>query len=102
MSKKFFATLLIALFFLGACGNQSKASTSIAITMTDFLYSPNTFTVPAGQEITVNATNSGAVKHTFVVMKLGKTVSGSFKDVDRKSTRLNSSHIQKSRMPSSA
>ena len=40
----------------------------------------------------------GNVLGAFVVMELIKAVA----PVDRKSTRLNSSHIQKSRMPSSA
>jgi len=55
---------------LSACGGSS-ASTSIDVTMTDFHFEPMDFTVPAGQEITLNATNEGAVEHEFVIFKLG-------------------------------
>lgn len=66
---------------LTACGN-SGPSTTINVTMTDFQFSPNKFTVPAGQEITVIASNSGAVVHNFVIMKLGQTAGDKFDDDD--------------------
>lgn len=50
--------------------------------MTDFTFQPAQFTVPAGQEITVNAVNSGAVVHNIVVMKYGQTVGDMFDDAD--------------------
>ena len=45
---------------------------------------------------------SGAVKSTLFRMEDGQPVWLAKRCEDRKSTRLNSSHIQKSRMPSSA
>ena len=42
--------------------------------MTDFTYSPNSFTVPAGKRISFSATNNGAVAHSFVIMQLGHEV----------------------------
>ena len=47
-------------------------------------------------------TKSGVIKHLAERTKTTKKQVGGFIDEDRKSTRLNSSHIQKSRMPSSA
>jgi uncharacterized cupredoxin-like copper-binding protein len=40
--------------------------------MTDFAFAPNTLTVPAGQQINVTVSNSGAVAHDLMIMKLGK------------------------------
>ena len=40
--------------------------------------------------------------HALEANLVGRTVSNVRQSLDRKSTRLNSSHIQKSRMPSSA
>ena len=69
---------------LPACGGGgSKASTKIDVTMTDFQFQPNTFTVPAGQEITLNASNSGGVVHSFVIMNKGKSAGTEFTDEDR-------------------
>ncbi len=74
-----FAVLILSLI-LTACGGGP--STSIKVTMTDFQFDPMEFTVPAGQEITVNATNEGAVEHEFVVFNLGTDAGEKFGDED--------------------
>ena len=78
-------TLIIAAVILSlvlvSCGG-SGASTKINVTMTDFQFQPNQFTVPAGQEITFNSTNNGAVVHNFVIMKLGTSAGPFFDDED--------------------
>jgi uncharacterized cupredoxin-like copper-binding protein len=50
--------------------------------MTDFQFQPSQFTVPAGQEITFNSSNNGAVVHNFVIMKLGTSAGDFFDDED--------------------
>jgi len=66
---------------LASCGS-SGPSTTINVTMTDFQFQPSQFSVPAGQEITLNATNNGAVIHNFVIMKLGTTAGDAFSTDD--------------------
>src|SRR5919106_4546386 len=79
-------TLIIAAVFLSltlvSCGGGSGASTKINVTMTDFQFQPNQFTVPAGQEITFSSNNNGAVVHNFVIMKLGTSAGPFFDDED--------------------
>ena len=79
-------TLIIAAVFLSltlvSCGGGGGASTKINVTMTDFQFQPNLFTVPAGQEISLNSTNNGAVVHNFVIMKKGTTAGPFFDDED--------------------
>lgn len=70
------------LLALTACGGVGTVSTTINVTLTDFQFSPNTFTIPAGQEITLNVTNNGAVIHNFVIMKFGQSAGASFGDED--------------------
>ena len=77
MKKNLFVVLLGLSFILIACGGGSP-STTINVTFTDFHFTPEAFTVPAGQEITVNANNNGAVIHNFVIMKFGTTVGDSY------------------------
>jgi len=72
-----FVLLSVALL-ITACGGGSGASTAIDVTITDFQFTPNSFTVPAGQQITLNAKNSGSVVHNFVIMKLGTTAGGTW------------------------
>jgi len=79
--KKYFALLIVVPFILAACGGGG-ASTTINVTMTDFHFEPAEFTVPAGQEITINATNNGAVEHEFVIFKLGTDAGEKFGDED--------------------
>jgi uncharacterized cupredoxin-like copper-binding protein len=81
VKKPFFviALLFVMTFMLSACGGGGGGpSTTIDVTMAEFTFLPSSFTVPAGQEITVNAKNNGAVVHNFVIMKLGQTVGDSF------------------------
>ena len=83
--KKSFLLVSLILFssWLTACGGGGP-STSLNVVMTDFHYSPDSFIVPAGQEITMNATNNGAVVHEFVIMKFGTKVTKDFTAEDKK------------------
>lgn len=83
--KKYLIVWVIAIsLVLASCGgNSSKASTKIDVTMTDFQFQPNTFTVPAGQEISLNATNSGGVVHSFVIMNQGQSAGTEFNAEDQ-------------------
>jgi uncharacterized cupredoxin-like copper-binding protein len=50
--------------------------------MADFQFQPNQFTIPAGQEIAFNSTNTGSVVHNFVIMKLGTSAGDMFDEED--------------------
>lgn len=82
---KKYLVLIVTVFglslILSACGAGGPATT-IDVTMTDFHFEPMEFTVPAGQEITVNATNNGAVEHEFVIFNLGTNAGDKFGDED--------------------
>ena len=74
------AAVLLSML-LGACG-AAGPSKNINVTLTDFQFQPNQFTVPAGQEIAFSSTNNGAVVHNFVIMKLGTSAGPMFDDED--------------------
>jgi len=75
--------LLIASFALTACGGgSSKYSTSLDVDLVEFVFEPTTFTIPAGQEITITLHNNGAIEHELVIMKFGQAVSEPFDDND--------------------
>jgi plastocyanin len=72
--KKILALFLVSLsFILSSC---SGASRTIDLTISDYHFEPDTFTVPAGEEITVNIENAGFVSHQFVIFKFGKDAGG--------------------------
>ncbi len=50
--------------------------------MTDFVFEPNVFSVPAGETITLDLTNNGAVEHEFVIMNFGNEVGDDFGSED--------------------
>jgi uncharacterized cupredoxin-like copper-binding protein len=81
MKRTFIIAAVLLSLILDSCGGGGP-STTINVTMTDFQFQPNQFTVPAGQEITFNSTNNGAVVHNFVIMKYGTTAGDMFDEED--------------------
>jgi uncharacterized cupredoxin-like copper-binding protein len=76
--------IVMALVFslmLVSCG-AGGPSTNIDVTMTDFQFQPNQFTIPAGQEISFHSANNGAVVHNFVIMNFGTTAGDFFDEED--------------------
>lgn len=65
------ACFILALSLALSSCDAGGATTEFNVTMTDFMFDPMEFTVPAGKLITVNATNNGAVEHEFVIFKFG-------------------------------
>ena len=82
MNKRIFLITLVICLLLTSCGSATSDSTKINVTMTDFQFTPNQFTVLAGKEISFTSSNTGAVAHNFVIMKLGKTVGTEFTSED--------------------
>ncbi len=83
MKKQFtiFIVFLSLWLALTAC-SSGGASTSLNVNMTDFVFNPNNFTVPAGEEITIEATNNGAVEHELVIFNFGTDAGDKFDDED--------------------
>jgi uncharacterized cupredoxin-like copper-binding protein len=67
---------------LAACG-KSGPSTRVNFTMTDFAFTPNEFTVPAGAEITLHVSHNGTVEHNFIIMKHGMEAGEMFDETDQ-------------------
>lgn len=73
----------IIVLSLVACGGGGP-STNLSVQMTEFMYNPTDFTVPAGQEITLELANNGAVVHDFIIMQYGADAGEGFGDLDEK------------------
>lgn len=78
-AKLFAATLAV---ILSGCSGTNNPSNSIKVTVTDFAFTPNAFTVPAGQQISFDAQNNGAVAHSFLIMQFGHSVTTHFTSAD--------------------
>ena len=78
--KKYYVFALAALAFslvMTACGS-SAPTTSLRVDMTDFMYNPADVAVPAGETITLELVNNGAVVHDFIIMNFGTQVGDAF------------------------
>lgn len=82
-STRTMALAAVALILTACASNPSQPSTSVNVNMTDFAFSPNSFSVPAGKQISFSATNNGAVAHSFIIMQLGRDVQGHFNPTDQ-------------------
>ena len=81
MKRLPYLLVVILALLLTSCG-EAGPTTTINVTLMDFQFTPNQFTVPAGQEITINVTNTGAVVHNFIIMKLGTTAGATYEEDD--------------------
>jgi uncharacterized cupredoxin-like copper-binding protein len=79
MKKILVITMLLVALSLTACGSNKVTLNVIA---TDKGYDSQTYTVPAGAEVTVNLTNNGGLQHEFAVLKLGQHVTPPFGEKD--------------------
>lgn len=77
MIRRFLFLAILVIPILTACGGNS-AKTSHNVTLTDFAFTPNELTVPAGAEITLDTANTGAVIHNFIIMNLGTSAGTEF------------------------
>ena len=59
---------------VAACDGGDEASTDLAVTTSDFQFSPDSWTVPAGEEISIDITNEGSVLHEWVLMQPGVSI----------------------------
>ena len=83
MKLKTISTLLLVIsaIFLAACGGgaeeEAAAPAAIDVVQNDIYFGdtptnqedPPTWTVPAGETITVNVTNNGALEHNFAIVR---------------------------------
>ncbi|MGB3307023.1 MAG: cupredoxin domain-containing protein [Thermomicrobiales bacterium] len=49
----------------GGAGGGGEAATSVDVTTVDLKFEPNTFTIAADTDVTINLTNKGALQHDF-------------------------------------
>jgi uncharacterized cupredoxin-like copper-binding protein len=57
-----------------ACSGGDEAATDLQVTTSEFEFSPNEWTVPAGEEIAIEITNNGSLLHEWVLMRPGVTI----------------------------
>ncbi len=83
--KKVSILIVVALLtslVLAACGSAGGGGGStMDVTLSEFSFTPNTWTVSAGQQVTVTLKNTGTVTHDFTIMKT--PITGSFTDADK-------------------
>ena len=80
MSKKvgLLGTLIgsfVALLVLVACGPKTA---TLRIETQDFKFGPDHWSVPAGSKVTLTMNNTGALDHTWIIMKKGASASTPF------------------------
>src|SRR5688500_7504207 len=86
-NKSFIKNLFVFLVMMFALALSSCArsgpSNRIRFTMTDFAFTPNEFTIPAGEEITIRATHNGTVEHNFILMKSATDAGDMYDEEDK-------------------
>lgn len=70
------AVMLLLVAGLAACGGPSTAE--LAMSMSEFSFSPASASVPAGAEVTLTLTNSGTIEHNWVLLDAGYQAAAPF------------------------
>lgn len=70
MNKHWMLVVVIVMVLFGLSGCGSKG-VNLSVEMTDFKFTPDTFTVPAGSTVNLKMHNMGALEHEYVIMVLG-------------------------------
>ena len=73
-STKYLALLMVILVVALAACSGGGASTDIEVDMKEFMFDPESWEIPAGEEITITLTNSGTIAHEWVLLKPGVTI----------------------------
>ena len=72
MKKAMLVATVVAVLAIPACGDDDAGNggdgTDIAATATNFAFSPDLWTVAAGDEVTLTLTNSADEEHEWVIM----------------------------------
>jgi len=68
------AGIAVSMLALLSCGDDddAEASTSIEATASEFEFEPDSWTVPVGEEFTIDFTNDGSIEHEWAVIVLGE------------------------------
>ncbi len=77
----FIVVAMLATLVLAACAGSGGGGAALNVTLTEFSFTPNTWTVNAGQQVTINIKNTGTVTHDWTIMKT--PISGSFTAADK-------------------
>jgi uncharacterized cupredoxin-like copper-binding protein len=79
MKKILITCTFVLALALSACGSKT---TVLNVTATDTGYDSQTYTVPAGGQVTLNLTNNGVIEHEFAILKLDEHVTPPFGEKD--------------------
>ena len=71
------ALVLVACAPAGPAG-PAGPSTDLKVEMDEFKFMPESLSVPAGQNITLELKNSGSIAHDFTILKKGVAIQGAF------------------------
>ncbi|HUF39006.1 MAG TPA: cupredoxin domain-containing protein [Anaerolineales bacterium] len=74
--------IAIAFVFLSLTSCSGAGSETIHVSMRDFSFTPDRFTVRAGTTVTLTIRNLGALDHNFHIMDLGYFVEGPWSGTD--------------------
>lgn len=67
--------MLSVVALITACSDAAaEPSTELTVTVREFEFTPNTWTVPAGEQISIAITNDGTVTHEWVLLQDGVTI----------------------------
>lgn len=82
MRKIVTAVALVLCLILTACNAGAapggEPATSLNVDMSEFMFTPSSYSIPAGKKITLQLKNSGDIEHDFIILKKGIEVKGSF------------------------
>ncbi len=84
MSRVFLAMMFVGVSFLFLLPTGGTTGNGISVVASDFQFEPHTWTIPAGEEVSLSLSNNGIEEHEWVLLKLGQDVSLPFSEDDER------------------
>jgi len=93
MKYRLFTLIFAFSIALALASCSSSGGTNVTVNLREFTFSPDHFTVKAGEEVSLNLKNLGALNHNFHIMLVGAELEEKWEPEDEVNAFINAESL---------